>query len=135
MEHAYMGIDVGSISTKGVIMTRDNTILSSAYIWTEGNPIGAVKKLLELLQKDFDETKFTGNFQAAARDARYDFFKEVCEERKLDEVLVAHQKDDLIETYLIRRLLLRPQTIQYDQGREGSSSFVKLYQAGSFNVL
>lgn len=58
MEHAYMGIDVGSISTKGVIMTKDNTILSSAYIWTEGNPIGAVKKLLELLQKDFDETKY-----------------------------------------------------------------------------
>ena len=41
-EQAFMGIDVGSISTKGVIIDCDNTILASAYIWTEGNPIGAV---------------------------------------------------------------------------------------------
>lgn len=54
-------------------------------------------------KKDFDETKFTGNFQAAARNARYDFFKEICEERRLDEVLIAHQKDDLIETYLMQK--------------------------------
>ena len=41
MEDVYMGIDVGSISTKGVILTKENKILSSEYIWTEGNPIGA----------------------------------------------------------------------------------------------
>lgn len=58
MEHVYMGIDVGSISTKGVIITKDNKILSSAYIWTEGNPIGAVKKLITLLEKDFDKEKY-----------------------------------------------------------------------------
>ena len=39
MEHAYLGIDVGSISTKGVIIDRDYHILSSAYIWTQGDPI------------------------------------------------------------------------------------------------
>lgn len=51
MEDVYMGIDVGSISTKGVILTKDNRIVASAYIWTEGNPIGAVKKLLHLLEE------------------------------------------------------------------------------------
>ncbi|MCD8380267.1 MAG: acyl-CoA dehydratase activase [Lachnospiraceae bacterium] len=58
MRQAYMGIDVGSISTKGVIIDDDNQILSSAYIWTEGDPIGAVKKLLHLLEADFPKEDF-----------------------------------------------------------------------------
>lgn len=58
MEDVYMGIDVGSISTKGVILTKENKILSSEYIWTEGNPIGAVKKLIRLLEKQFDKENY-----------------------------------------------------------------------------
>ncbi len=50
---------------------------------------------------DFDEERYSGNFQAAARQTRYDFFRKICEKDDLDEVLVAHQKDDLIETYLM----------------------------------
>ena len=52
---------------------------------------------------DFDKELYKGNFQAAARNARYDFFAALCKERGLDEVLVAHQKDDLIETYLMQK--------------------------------
>lgn len=55
---AYMGIDVGSISTKGVILTRSNKILASAYIWTEGDPIGAVKRLVALLEEQFDKENY-----------------------------------------------------------------------------
>jgi len=58
MEHAYLGIDVGSISTKGVILNKQNELLASEYIWTEGNPIGAVKKLLRLLEKQFDKERY-----------------------------------------------------------------------------
>ena len=58
MENAYLGIDVGSISTKGVIIDEGYHILSSAYIWTEGNPIGAVKKLLHLLEEPFEKEKY-----------------------------------------------------------------------------
>ncbi len=53
-KNAFLGIDVGSISTKAVILDESNTILAQEYIWTEGNPIGAVKKLLGLLEKQFD---------------------------------------------------------------------------------
>ena len=53
-QNAFLGIDVGSISTKAVILDESNTILAQEYIWTEGNPIGAVKKLLGLLEKQFD---------------------------------------------------------------------------------
>ncbi len=58
MEHAYMGIDVGSISTKGVIIDKQNNILSSAYIWTEGAPIDAVKKLVGILEGQFDKKTY-----------------------------------------------------------------------------
>ncbi len=58
MKQAYLGVDVGSISTKGVIMDGKNQILSSAYIWTEGDPIGAVKKLIHLLEEPFDRNTY-----------------------------------------------------------------------------
>ncbi len=40
----YLGIDVGSISTKFVLVNEKNQILYSLYGRTEGNPIGAVQK-------------------------------------------------------------------------------------------
>ena len=49
MNKCYLGIDIGSISTKGVIIDKDYNILSSNYIWTEGSPINAVRKLIDTL--------------------------------------------------------------------------------------
>ncbi len=58
MKDAFLGIDVGSISTKGVILDEDNRLLCSEYIWTEGDPIGAVKKLIGLLEAQFDKKEY-----------------------------------------------------------------------------
>ena len=58
MREAYLGIDVGSVSTKGVIIDDDNNILCSDYIWTEGDPIGAVKRLVSLLEPGFDKENY-----------------------------------------------------------------------------
>ena len=58
MEHAYLGIDVGSISTKGVVLDKQDHILASAYIWTEGDPIGAAKRLLRLLEEQLDRERY-----------------------------------------------------------------------------
>ena len=52
---AYLGIDIGSISTKGVIIDNDNNIIASTYLWTEGNPITAVKKVLKDLENKIDK--------------------------------------------------------------------------------
>lgn len=46
---------------------------------------------------------YKGNFQAYARDFRYQFFKDCIEKNQLEGVLVAHQMDDLLETYLIQK--------------------------------
>ena len=45
----------------------------------------------------------TGNFQSWARKQRYEFFKTVVEKEEADSVLVAHQQDDVIETYLMQK--------------------------------
>ena len=48
--NCYLGIDIGSISTKGVIIDDFNNIISSSYIWTEGNPKLAVENLINNLK-------------------------------------------------------------------------------------
>lgn len=48
---AYLGIDIGSISTKGVIIDKENKIIAKDYIWTKGDPVNAVKTLLKNLKK------------------------------------------------------------------------------------
>ena len=52
MTAGYLGVDVGSISTKGVIINEAGEILVKKYQWTEGNPIQAVKELLNELKLD-----------------------------------------------------------------------------------
>ena len=52
---------------------------------------------------DLLKSKPTKNFQDWARKTRYKFFKRVLDEENADFVLVAHQEDDLIETYLMQK--------------------------------
>lgn len=58
MKNAFYGIDVGSISTKGVILDEENNILAQDYLMTEGNPIEAVKKLTKSLEDQLDRSKY-----------------------------------------------------------------------------
>ncbi len=51
MSKHYLGVDIGSISTKAVVIDENNNILLEKYIWTEGNPIQATKKLVNELYK------------------------------------------------------------------------------------
>lgn len=51
MTKAYLGIDIGSISTKGVVIDKDNNIVASTYLWTRGNPLKAVKEVLVDIKK------------------------------------------------------------------------------------
>ena len=58
MKKAYLGVDIGSISTKGVIIDKDNNIIASEYLYTEGNPIGAVKRLIGILGKRLNKKEY-----------------------------------------------------------------------------
>ena len=54
MKNAYLGIDIGSISTKGIIINEQQDILASEYLMTEGNPIEAVRKLVKSLKQQMN---------------------------------------------------------------------------------
>ena len=55
MKKAYLGVDIGSISTKAVIIDSDNNILLEKYILTEGNPIKAVNEIMSYFKKNVDK--------------------------------------------------------------------------------
>ncbi|MGN1294846.1 MAG: tRNA lysidine(34) synthetase TilS [Bacilli bacterium] len=44
-----------------------------------------------------------GNFEAWARNLRYDFFKDIYIKECASALLVAHHRDDLVETYLMQK--------------------------------
>lgn len=58
MNKLYMGIDIGSISTKGVIIDEYNNIITSCYLMTAGNPIRAVKDVIKNMREDIDLNKY-----------------------------------------------------------------------------
>ena len=55
MRGCYLGVDIGSISTKGVIIDDQNNIITSSYIWTEGNPVKAVRNLIRILKEEIPD--------------------------------------------------------------------------------
>jgi predicted CoA-substrate-specific enzyme activase len=58
MNKAYLGVDIGSISTKGVVIDANYKILSSSYIWTNGNPLQAVKNVIRNLRDGMPKGDF-----------------------------------------------------------------------------
>ena len=48
---AYVGIDAGSTSTKGVLLSEDTTVLAKAYRLSQGNPIADATALLGELEE------------------------------------------------------------------------------------
>ncbi len=46
---------------------------------------------------------YKGNFEAAAREWRYAFFRRLAEEEGFSGVLIAHQEDDLLETWYMQK--------------------------------
>ncbi|MBQ6164535.1 MAG: 2-hydroxyglutaryl-CoA dehydratase [Clostridia bacterium] len=59
MKKAYLGVDVGSISTKGVIIDENKKILAGEYLYTKGDPMNAVRTLLRRLEQQFDAAERT----------------------------------------------------------------------------
>ena len=54
MIDAYMGIDIGSISTKGVVIDPGRNIIARSYLWTEGNPADAARRVVAEIGSQID---------------------------------------------------------------------------------
>lgn len=58
MKKVYLGIDIGSISTKGVLLSEEGSLVASDYRWTEGDPVGATRQVICALQHQLKEDVF-----------------------------------------------------------------------------
>lgn len=58
MKKCFLGVDIGSISTKGVIIDEQNNIIASNYLYTEGSPIDAVKRLIKDLKTKINHNEY-----------------------------------------------------------------------------
>ena len=57
MIEAYLGVDTGSISTKGVIIDADKNIIARSYLWTEGDPTDAARRVVDELASQVDTSE------------------------------------------------------------------------------
>jgi len=69
MGNAYLGIDVGSVSTNVIAIDENNELLFNTYIRTNGQPIESVKKGLEELKEHLGN-KWTINGVGATGSGR-----------------------------------------------------------------
>lgn len=54
---AFLGIDIGSISTKGVIIDSQRQIIARSYQWTEGDPVNASRRVIAELGGQINQSK------------------------------------------------------------------------------
>lgn len=54
---AYMGFDIGSTTTKLVLITPDGSVLYKCYIPTEGQPVVAIKKAMRQLMSTIESSR------------------------------------------------------------------------------
>ncbi|HOJ03957.1 MAG TPA: BadF/BadG/BcrA/BcrD ATPase family protein [Bacteroidota bacterium] len=52
---AYLGIDGGSTSTKGVLLTRESTVAFKAYKLSDGNPIDDTRQIIDMLRRQVED--------------------------------------------------------------------------------
>lgn len=56
----------------------------------------------QVTQADWDKFSYLGNKQSMAREIRYTFFQEIANRLGVHKLLVAHQKDDFLETAIMQ---------------------------------
>lgn len=55
---AFLGVDTGSISTKGVVIDEEGKILARSYLWTEGAPTEATRRVVDELASQLDRDRY-----------------------------------------------------------------------------
>ena len=65
IKNAYIGIDVGSTSTKAVLMDEETNIAADFYRGTEGDPVSATMKLFEVITETLKQEKSSMKIKGA----------------------------------------------------------------------
>lgn len=56
-DEAFAGLDIGSISTKGVVIDARRAIIARSYLWTEGSPADAARRVVADLAGQIDRSR------------------------------------------------------------------------------
>lgn len=56
----YMGVDVGSVSTDIVLLSRNMEVIESIYLRTKGKPIDAIQEGFRILKEKYDNKQILG---------------------------------------------------------------------------
>ncbi|MHC4253976.1 MAG: acyl-CoA dehydratase activase, partial [Planctomycetota bacterium] len=57
----YLGVDIGSISTKAALVTADGKVVARRYFWTAGRPIEAVRRAMKEIGEEIaDKVEVAG---------------------------------------------------------------------------
>ncbi len=75
---------------------RENAGIEAEYVKSTCDTLGLPCHIFQ-----WTDEKPTSGIEAAARDARYKFMTDFCHENDISTILVAHQADDQIETFLM----------------------------------
>jgi predicted CoA-substrate-specific enzyme activase len=70
VKEAFLGIDTGSISTKGVIIDDNYNIVARSYLWTEGNPTDAATRVINELKSQINPQEYRVNAVGTTGSAR-----------------------------------------------------------------
>ena len=60
MINAYLGVDVGSVSTNIIAMSPEGELLSNKYMRTNGQPLVCVKEGIKFLKEEIPNTNILG---------------------------------------------------------------------------
>ncbi|PHR70331.1 MAG: tRNA lysidine(34) synthetase TilS [Lutibacter sp.] len=81
-------------------LRKKESDLDEAFVNELANKLGVKLHTITFNTDDY-ASKNKLSIQMAARELRYNWFAEILEENTLDYVLTAHQKEDVLETFLI----------------------------------
>ena len=56
----YLGIDVGSVTTKFAVLDKDDELITSLYLQTQGNPIKMVQQGLKQIRQQLPDANIRG---------------------------------------------------------------------------
>ena len=92
--HQHFNILVALVNYKKRLESDEEEAMVKAY---------CMKRNIPFYSTEFQVNYEKKSFQAVAREFRYDFFSKLYHEFHCDGLFVAHHKDDVIETYLLKK--------------------------------
>jgi len=102
----YMGIDIGSTSTKAIIIDKDKNVLMGLYTKTAGQPITATQAIFEAIDKYKIKNNITLNFKGVSTtgSGRKFIGKIIGADLMIDEITAharaAYELDEEVDTII-----------------------------------